>query len=58
METLPYQIFPRNISEQHLVRNYDCGNLLGRDVQQVSKFPIRKYKLRYVMAIPEFVSIL
>ena len=28
MEAMPYQIFPRNISEQHLVRNYDGGNLV------------------------------
>ena len=50
MEAMPFQIFPGNISEQR--------NLIERDVQQVPKFPSRKYKLRYVMAIPEFVSIL
>ena len=43
METLPLQILPGNISEQHLVRNQDVpnldgGNLVGRDVQRVPKF--------------------
>lgn len=43
MKTLPLQILPGNISEQHLVRNQDVpnldgGNLVGRDVQRVPKF--------------------
>ena len=43
METLPLQILPGDVSEQHLVRNQDVpsldgGNLVGRDVQRVPKF--------------------